>query len=216
MGSIRLNKLVSLLPCCKLLADVGCDHGYVGIEALRLGKARRIAFTDISQPSLNKARVNCPQEFSDAVTFHCQNGLGQIQADVAVIAGMGGLEIISILQAAKYPPEKLVLQPMRNQKDVRTFVSQSYEIVSDVKFFDGKFYDVIVANKCDTPTHLTEIELEFGKSNLSEPSQDFVSYLQLELAKLNTILKGTTDAELTSRRNLVEQTLKFVLAKLKS
>ena len=30
----RLQKLVSVLPQCEVLADVGCDHGYVGIEAL--------------------------------------------------------------------------------------------------------------------------------------------------------------------------------------
>ena len=207
MQSVRLTKLVSLIPNCNLLADVGCDHGYVGIEALRLGKAQRVAFTDISRPSLEKARSNCPQKFSDIVSFHCQDGLGEINADCAIIAGMGGLEIISILQAAQYLPQKLVLQPMRNQKDVRMYLTQKYEIVTDEKFFDGKYYDVIVAQQSDTPTILTELELEFGKSNLQYPSADFISFLQLELTKLNKILEGTKDAEVTAKRDLVEQTL---------
>ena len=207
MRSVRLTKLVSLIPSCDTLADVGCDHGYVGIEALRLGKARHVVFTDISRPSLDKARDNCPQEYKAVTTFLCQNGLGSLKLDVALIAGMGGLEIISILDSAEHLPEQLVLQPMRNQRDVRAYISQRYEILTDVKFFDGKYYDVIVARKSDLPTTLSELELEFGKSNLQSPSADFVSYLQLELKKLNKILQGTRDAEVTARRNLVEQTL---------
>ena len=215
MASARLNKLVSLVPTCNLLADVGCDHGYVGIAALQQGKASRVAFTDISAPSLHKARANCPQNLTDKVSFHCQDGLGDIQADCAIIAGMGGLEIISILQNAKHLPEKLVLQPMRNQRDVREYVTKQYEIVTDVKFFDGKFYDVIVAVQSDTPSALTELELEFGKSNIQEPSTDFVSYLKLELTKLNSILEGTSDVDVQAKRNLVEQTLKLILKKSK-
>ena len=215
MQSVRLNKLVSLVPTCDVLADVGCDHGYVGIQALRMGTAQRVAFTDISQPSLDKAKRNCPQEFKKQVTFHCQDGLGALNVDCAIIAGMGGLEIISILQHAQYLPQKLVLQPMRNQRDVRLFLTQKYEIATDVKFFDGKFYDVMVAYKSDTPSTLTEQELDFGKSNLVNPTEDFVKFLQLELTKLNKILEGTKDIEVTAKRNNVEQTLNQVLRKNK-
>ena len=213
MGSVRLSKLVSLIPSCDLLADVGCDHGYVGIQALRLGKAKRVAFADISRPSLNKAKSNCPQEYDSVVSFHCQDGLGAINADCAIIAGMGGLEIISILQSAMYLPGKLVLQPMRNQRDVRVYLTADYEIDTDIKFFDGKYYDVIVCKKSDKPTQLTTLELEFGKSNLIEPSKDFVNFLQLELKKLNKILEGTNDAEVVARRDRIKQTLDLVLKK---
>ena len=197
-----------------MLADVGCDHGYVGIEALRQGKAKQVAFTDISRPSLNKAQTNCPQEFKDVATFHCQDGLGELQVDCAVIAGMGGLEVISILRQAEHLPAKLVLQPMRNQRDVRMYLTKSYNVVTDVKFFDGKYYDVIVAEQCDNPTELTELELEFGKTNLVNPSQDFVNFLQHELSKLNKILEGTCDGEVTAKRDLVEQTLSQVRTKI--
>ena len=213
MYSARLNKLVALIPPCEVLADVGCDHGYVGIQALRLGKVKRVAFTDISQPSLAKARHNCPREFGEVTSFYCQDGLGEVVADCAVIAGMGGLEIISILTQARHLPEKLVLQPMRNQRDVRKYLTQGYRIVTDVKFFDGKYYDAIFALKCNTPQALTEEELEFGLTNIEQPSADFISYLQHEQTKLNKILEGTKDNEVSARRDLVEQTLKHALTK---
>ena len=183
----RLSKIVSVVPQCEVLADVGCDHGYVGIEALVRGIAKRVIFVDVSAPSLNKARQNCPDEYFSRAEFVCCDGLGDVVADCAIIAGMGGLETISILQNAKHLPDKLVLQPMRNQRDLRAYLTRNYEVVTDNKIHDYKFYDLIVAQKCDNPSNLTEMELEFGKTNLTSPTQDFLDYLQAEIAKLHGI-----------------------------
>ena len=201
----RLQKLVSVLPQCNVLADVGCDHGYVGIEALVRGIAQRVIFMDVSAPSLNKARKNCPEQLLLCAEFLCCDGLGDVEADAAIIAGMGGLEIVSILSSAKHLPEKLVLQPMRNQRDVRSFLTRNYEVATDEKFFDGKFYDVIVASKCDKPTVLTEQQLEFGKTNLERPSQDFEDFLNTEINKLTSIPVFDGNADLQQRVSVLRQ-----------
>ena len=203
----RLEKLVSVLPHCDTLADVGCDHGYVGIEALARGIAKKVIFVDVSAPSLDKARQNCPDEYLNVAKFVCSDGLGDIECDAAIIAGMGGLEIISILSAAKFMPNQLVLQPMRNQRDAREYVAQNYEITLDEKFHDYKFYDVIVAQKCNKATKLTEMELEFGKTNLTNPSQDFVDYLVAELTKIKNIPIFCDNASLQARAKVLEQIL---------
>lgn len=203
----RIAKLVSLVPSCVTLADVGCDHGYVGIEALKLGRVKRVTFVDVSLPSLDKARANCPQEYINDVSFVCQDGIKDVESDCAVIAGMGGLEIISILENAKHPPQKLVLQPMRNQRDVRKYLSKGYEITTDEKFYDYKYYDVIVAEFCGRQTNLTEPELEFGRSNLANPTEDFTNYLLKEQSKLTKILQGCDDPEVKNRLLLVNRTI---------
>ena len=210
MGSVRLTKIVSLIPKCDTLADVGCDHGYVGIEALETGRANSVIFVDVSQPSLDKARLNCPQQHKKQVKFLCQDGLRQLVADCAVIAGMGGLEIISILQGATTLPQKLVLQPMRNQRDVRQYLQSNYKIVVDEKFFDGKFYDLIYAERCETPDKLTELELEFGKTNLVHPTEDFKNFLVKEQSKLTKILQGCNDLEVESKLQLINKAMAAV------
>ena len=210
MGSVRLTKIVSLIPNCDTLADVGCDHGYVGIEALTTGRAKRVIFVDISTPSLDKARLNCPREHRQQAQFVCQDGLGQLAVDVAVIAGMGGLETISILQESTSLPQNLVLQPMRNQRDVRKYLQSNYRIVVDVKFFDGKFYDLIYAVRCNTPDKLTELELEFGKTNFVNPTQDFQKFLATEQSKLTTILQGCNDGEVEMKLHLVNKAIAAV------
>lgn len=213
MYTKRLQKLFLALPKCRLLADVGCDHGYVGIYALQKGIAERVCFSDISLPSLQKARQNCPEQYLDRAQFVCQDGLQDICADCAVIAGMGGMEIISVLKNARHLPEKLVLQPMRSQRDVREFLSEKYKILSDEKFFDGKFYDLITA-QLGGGTTLSEEEKQFGKTNLLQPSEDFLAFLQKEKATCEQILNQCNDAEAVRRyeevcriiRKLTEET----------
>ena len=213
----RLEKLVSVLPHCATLADVGCDHGYVGIEALERGIAKCVIFVDVSAPSLDKARINCPKEYLPHAKFVCCDGLGDIVCDTAIIAGMGGLETISILNNAQHLPTKLVLQPMRNQKDVRSYlIAHGYDIITDEKFHDYKFYDVIVATRCDKPTKLTEIELEFGKSNLASPSQDFIDYLHAEIDKIRNIPVFDRDTSLQDKVALLHQILADTATKCQS
>lgn len=199
----RLEKLISVLPFCRVLADVGCDHGYVGIEALKRGLAGRAVFVDISNECLAKAHRNCPKGLIERCEFVCQDGIGQIKADAAAICGMGGLEIISILDNAETLPDALVLQPMRNARDVREKLSACYDVTSDEKIWDGKFYDVITAVKREGGCKLTEAELEFGRSNVNNPSADFVAYLEHERNKLNAIAAQCGAREVTDRLDAV-------------
>lgn len=195
----RLQKILAALPHCQVLADVGCDHGYIGLGALQTGVAQKVVFVDISAPSLQKARNNCPQPLLPQASFVCQNGLGKVFADCAVIAGMGGMEIISVLDGAEHLPEHLVLQPMRNQLELRQRLPQDYQIVSDEMFFDGKFYDLITAKKCKSNDILTQRQLLFGKDNLQNPSQDFVAYLQKLNKERQQILSNSSDVCLSQK-----------------
>lgn len=211
----RMDKLLSLIPPCNVLADVGCDHGYIGIEALQSGKARRVLFVDVSLPSLNKARANLPPEWTDKAQFVCQNGLGALVCDAAVIAGMGGLEIISILSSAKNPPHALVLQPNRNARDVREYLNKGYQTLFDGKLLDGgKFYDMIVAELSEDPTPLTEAELEFGKTNITDPNEDFRLFLSKERSTLTKILQGCNDAQVQHKLALVDSAIASIGGKL--
>lgn len=194
MATKRLEKILSVVPQCQVLADIGCDHGYIGLGALQSGLAENVVFVDISAPSLQKARNHCPGELLHRADFICQNGIGKVRADCAVIAGMGGIEIISVLDNAECLPERLVLQPMRNQREVRQRILQDYEILTDEMFFDGKFYDLISARRSNGGLKLTARELLFGKDNVKNPSKDFVAYLKKLQTEYQQIKRQCHDA----------------------
>lgn len=210
----RLQKISSVIPRSRIIADVGCDHGYVGIEALTSGVADSVIFVDISNDCLQKARENCPAALKNRADFVCQNGLGNLIVDCAVICGMGGLEIISILNNALTPPLGLVLQPMKNQYETRKYLTENgYAIKSDELFCDGKFYDLIVAYRSQTAEILNEQELTFGKTNLQNPSEDFINFLKKELNKLNGILLCCSDSKALEKRTKVQNALAEALKK---
>lgn len=188
--TLRQQTICLALPKVDILADVGCDHGYVGAYALTNALARQVLFCDISEPSLNKARVLCQKlQLLDRAQFYCMDGLQDVRCDCAVIAGMGGLEIISVLSKAKHLPAKLVLQPMRNQKEVRQWlVNNGYGIVSDKMFYDGKFYDLITADVNSGERSLTIEQLTFGLNNVSCYNADFLWYADKEIKKCKQIL----------------------------
>ncbi len=209
MLSLRLNRIIAALPRCETLADVGCDHGLVGIAALQKGVAQQVIFTDISLPSLQKAKQNCPQQLQSRASFVCGNGLGNVQCDCAVIAGMGGLEIVHILDGCALP-DKLVLQPMRNSVQVRQRLIRDYEITLDEKFFDGKYYDLITAQAKRGGSVLTPDELTFGRTNLLRPSEDFVTFLRKELSLCDKILQDCNDQAVLQRRRETARVLNMI------
>lgn len=201
MAADRIQKIVNAIPVCDTLADVGCDHGFVGIGALVQGLAKRVRFVDVSAPSLAKARQNLSDKFADKADFTCRDGLGDIVVDCAVIAGMGGLETISVLEGAEHLPQNLVLQPMRNQPDVRRWlIAHGYGISSDKMFKSaGKYYDLIVAQKGFVDVDLTETEILFGKDNIRTKNADFAQYILHKKNDLKKILKNTDDQAVAAR-----------------
>lgn len=204
----RQQTIFDAIPRVNTLADVGCDHGYVGMTALVTQKANFVHFCDISAPSLSKAQDLATKLGQKNCSFTCQDGLQTIKCDCAVIAGMGGLETISILSNTQTLPKLLVLQPMKNQYDLRKFLCKNYQILLDFKFFDKKYYDLIVATQgSDT---LTETELCFGKTNLALPGKDFVNYLKTEQNKYKQILTKCNDQGVVNQLNLLNDVLNLV------
>ena len=116
--SRRLLACADLVPAGARVADVGCDHGYLGIHLLQTGRAAHVIATDLREKPLQKARANAAQfGTADRMDFFTANGLAAVDpqtVDTVVIAGMGGDNIASILDAAAWvhdPRYTLILQP---------------------------------------------------------------------------------------------------------
>lgn len=181
----RIRELCALLPACKTLADVGCDHGYLAQYALKEGLCGRVYITDISEKSLGKAvRLMQSEIAAGRCVPVCTDGMqGLPPVEGAVIAGLGGEEIISILARDGIPP-KFLLQPMKNSEKVRAFLLEhGCRIVRDYTFEDGKFYDVITGENCGGDSY-TQAELAFGRENLIKRPPAFLKKVRVEIDKL--------------------------------
>ena len=188
----RVEVIVSHIDKAKICADVGCDHGYVGQALLKLGKAEKVIFTDISEKCLSKAKTLAQEDIviGRAKTVVCDGLTGVTDAvDTVVIAGMGGEEIIKILSEClpRLPIETLVLQPMKNADKLRAYLLDGgFSLIRDYTFMDaGKYYDLIKAVKTDEKEDVYSTdELIFGKENLTVKGADFISRCKKEIEDL--------------------------------
>ena len=89
-----------------LVADVGCDHGYLTAYLLRQRPDLSVIASDISGPSLAKARLLLdPGIYGSRVKFREADGLSALEdgekPDCVVMAGMGGRLILDMLQKGR-------------------------------------------------------------------------------------------------------------------
>ena len=201
----RQAATTSLLPKCRTLADVGCDHGYFTKYALDNGLCEFAFFSDVSAKCLHKAEVLLKEEIpaGRCAPIVCDGLSGYPYVpECVLIAGMGGEEIVKILSPVQLP-EFFLLQPMKNADKVRRFLlSRGVTVTADFLVQDGTFYEIIAGHGRGTDTY-TEREILFGRDNLRAPSRDFYEMLLREQTKLRAIAKRALSKE--ARREVDEK-----------
>ena len=209
--SKRIQFLASLLsPNDLTIADVGCDHGYLGYLHLQKNPNSFVYFTDISAPCLQKAeKLMQEHAFTKQCNFLCTDGLTgapQNKLDCAVIAGMGGNEISKIIKQNQ-EVKKYILQPMKNVLPLKQqVILLGYKITYDCVFQDGKkFYQFIIFEKGKNT--LTEKQMFLGKTNLEQNNSCFLNYLQHRKQQLQRNTKYNKETEQLKELNYIEQYL---------
>lgn len=153
----------------RTFCDVGCDHGKLACHLAALGASKVIA-TDISRPSLAKA-VRLAEEFgvADTVETRAGDGLDIVaadEADVVIIAGMGGDTVSEIVSRAVGQGKmfaRYVLSPNTHPEKVRAGLCKAgYRVTDDATVSaGGKNYTLIAAERgAET---LDGLQLLFGK-----------------------------------------------------
>ena len=202
MLSYRLNEIVKLCGRAKRIADVGCDHGKVLAELAKRKTTQFLIASDISAPSVDKARVLLESMNYKNYSVRVGNGFStlteQDNLDMVVVAGMGGFEIIEILKASPITLTNLVLQPQNNVVKLRQYLNDNnFYIVTDKVVNDkGKFYNILKVKKSETKQRLSVRAIKYGKSNISDYNPEFVLMLEEENQKLANRLSGIKNKEL--------------------
>ncbi len=168
--SSRLRACAGLVPPGARVADVGADHGYLGIWLLRQGIADTVCACDLRPGPLDSARRNAEKyAAADRMEFYLSDGLQAVPRgayNTVVCAGMGGELIIRILSAAPWlrdPHYTLILQPQIDADLLRAWLHEQgfREDRADLASDAGFIYCALRAR--------------FGKGQSPTPGQLFVS-----------------------------------------
>ena len=145
--SERLQACANFVAIGDRVADIGCDHGYLGIYLLQNGIASSMIEADINEGPLQSALHNANKYgVVEKMSFHLSDGANDIPRnfDTLVCAGMGADTIISIIHHAhdwlsqsKY---RLILQCQSKRPELRQWLYDfGYRINRETLAKDGKF-----------------------------------------------------------------------------
>jgi tRNA (adenine22-N1)-methyltransferase len=191
----RLEKIAELCGRCVSFADIGTDHGRLGAYMLQTGLCENVQFTDISEPSLMKAkRLLTTLGIADKARFLVGDGAKALEdkPDVAVIAGMGGETISGIIARGRedLADARLVLQPNVAADDVRRQLCESgYRIVDEAVVRDGRRLYVIIAAE-PGELELTEMQLAVGPVLMEKKPGRLFEYAAFRLRVARKALTG--------------------------
>ncbi len=198
-----------LLACCDFVkpgdrvADIGCDHGYLGIYLLHKGIASSVIASDINEGPLQSA-VRNSEKFGvrDQISFYLSDGVRNIprEFDTMVCAGMGGDTMVSILSAAPWLQNnqyRLILQCQSKTPLLRKYLSDTgWRIFEEQVLRDGKFlYTVMeVVWQPDYP-RLTPAQCYIPPAMFENPSREMPAYIQWVIEGLRISTAHSDDAE---------------------
>lgn len=166
-----------------VVADVATDHGYLAENLSKQDWVKKVIATDISDKCLNKLVDLIKKHDLKKIETIVGDGLNPIEsADVAVIAGVGGFEIIKMLdkQNDNLKCKIFVLQPAQNALELRewlfdneVFVQKDY-IIEDA----GRFYPIIIVDVSKKQINeKTIFNMWIGRDN-EKSNKDFVLFLK--------------------------------------
>lgn len=168
----------------EVIADVGCDHGYIAFMVYEQ-KGKKVYACDVAEKPLKRAQTFFKAQ-NALIDGLLMDGIQGLPADVdqVVIAGMGGQLICSILEQGKEDlkmVESLILSPHKNAKELREYLVRSgFAIIKERVVKEGNhFYPILYVKK--GPSTLTLSEALYGKNVVTD--SDYLEFLQKQIDK---------------------------------
>lgn len=201
--SKRLLCCASMVQSGSRVADIGTDHGYLGIYLLQSGAARHVIACDLRKDPLENARRNAKLFGVDGeMEFRLSDGLEKIlpdEVDTVVMAGMGGDLIQKILSQCPWRKREglqFILQPQSAGNVLRRWLCEDgFEIRREEPVQDGHFLYTVMDIRQGEPAPLTP-GTEYASPALLASGIPLVgNYLARVENALQETVRGLTNAE---------------------
>ncbi len=152
--SPRLAAVAAMVPRGARVADVGTDHGLLAVYLAEQGIAASVVATDVRPGPLAAAKENIEAcGLAGRIELRLCDGLADVQpeeADVIVIAGMGGETIAGILSRAPWALEndrRLLISPQSKQELLRAWLWEHGCAIREERLVRdaGRIYPILCA-----------------------------------------------------------------------
>ena len=197
--SKRLMTAIGMIQKGANVADIGCDHGYLGIYLVQNGIADYVFSSDLREGPLSAAKKNAVKfGVADKMEFVCADGFSGVdpeKVDTLICCGMGGDLIRKIIEHSPWVRDHrytLILQPQSGQSEFRKWlVSQGFSILEEQPVFDERFiYFSMKVRYTGVVTKLTPGQAYVTPQMLESKSEDLPTYIDRVLSGLEKSIKG--------------------------
>ena len=179
------------------VADIGTDHAYLVAYLSATGKIKKAFACDINiLPIKNAEKTVEKYNLSDKVSCILTNGLNGLpmyEIDDIIIAGMGGNNIISILDACRedLKGKKLILQPMTKFEQLREYlITHGFELKEEHPVVSGRFvYTLMICEKNNKVWHKDRTYKFLGEI-MNSPEPERYRYLKRIYINIKRRLEG--------------------------
>lgn len=195
--STRLQACCSFIKPGARVADIGCDHGYLGIYLLLSGNAASVIASDVNQQPLDSALRNAHKfGVAEKMSFYLSDGVRNIPRDfdTMVCAGMGADTMISILEAAPWLKNEqytLILQCQSRRPELRKYLyEQGYCIQKETLAQDGKFIYPVMQIRYSPGAPLTPAGYHISPALLASGSPLLPAFYERVIGGIETTVAG--------------------------
>lgn len=215
--SPRLQKIADSIKNCETLADIGTDHAYLPIYLIRKGSVRKAIATDVNKGPIEIAQGRIKaNRMEGKIETRLGSGLSVLmpkEADIIVIAGMGGMLIADILEAdleVSKSAESIVLQPMLDSAKLRVYLlNKGFEITDEelVKE-ESKLYEVLWVRYLGIPQTAPQF-LEIGSKLIEKKHPLLGELLQKKTRELQNVIDKLQGVETEAGQRKLNECLEL-------
>ncbi len=206
----RLNAISDFIYPYRRIADIGCDHGYLIKIAFENNLIDYAYAIDNKIGPLNSSKNNL-KDYQN-VSYFLSDGLEKVDEsiDCVIIAGMGGMLIISILEKNKDKLKnikRLILQANRDEYLLRKYLVENGFYIQNEKIIkeDNKYYEIDCFEKGYEEYDFND--LYFGKILMKNKDDVFIEKWNNKYQKYKNIKAYSTDTEKIKIMKGIEQIL---------
>ena len=186
--------------------DVGCDHAKLSIYLVLNNVSKNLIASDINEKPLEQARKNIRlYNLDNYINIRLGDGISTMDEniDTIIISGMGGKNIVDILNKDKDKLKKIkriILSPNNNSQFIREFLDIiNFKIVNEqIVLENNKFYNIIVLERGNT--RYSWLEILFGYNVLKD--ECYFKYCNYILQKYRNNLDKLPLKYINDRNNL--------------
>lgn len=195
----RLAVISQSVSKCNIVCDIGTDHAYIPIYLLKRGICKKAIVTDINKGPILIAQRNIrDHQLEGFIETRIGDGLEPLkddEADIIIIAGMGGKLIERILSSDILKAQKaklLILQPMNAEEIVTAWLYKNrFEIVDDELVKENsKIYNIKTAKWTGNQKEFSDLELFISSKLINNKSDILFEYINKKIKILNNKILG--------------------------